>query len=61
MATPHVTGLAAYLLEINGTPMSPSDLRFSIQGFATTGALSFGDAVAQDGTPNLLAFNGASA
>jgi hypothetical protein len=61
MATPHVTGLGAYLLSLNGAPMSPADLRSSIQSLATTGVVSLGDAAAQSETPNLLAFNGVGA
>jgi hypothetical protein len=61
MATPHITGIGAYLLALNGAPMSPASLRSWIQSFATTGAVNMGDAVAQSGTPNLLAFNGAGA
>jgi subtilisin family serine protease len=58
MATPHITGLGAYLLSRNGAPMSPADLRASIQNLATSGVVSLGDAAAQGQTPNLLAFNG---
>lgn len=58
MAAPHITGIGAYLLALNGAPMSPSSLRAWIQSFATTNAMNLG-AAAQSGTPNLLAFNGA--
>jgi oryzin len=59
MATPHITGLAAYLLALNGAPMAPADLRSLIQSYATTGVMNLGDAAAESNTPDLLAYNGA--
>jgi hypothetical protein len=59
MSTSHITGIGAYLLALNGAPMPPAALRSWIQSFATTNVLSMDDAIAQSGTPNLLAFNGA--
>lgn len=59
MSTPYVTGLAAYLLALNGGPMSPQAMRSWIQSFATKDRVVLG-AAAQAGTPNFLAFNGAT-
>jgi subtilisin family serine protease len=57
MATPHVVGLAAYLLSLGG-PLAPAALKAKIQSLATTGAINLGAAVSSTGTPNYLAFNG---
>ncbi|RDI87532.1 hypothetical protein Vi05172_g2562 [Venturia inaequalis] len=59
MSTPHVAGLAAYLLALNGGPMSPQVMRSWIQSSATRNRVGLG-AAAQAGTPNFLAFNGAT-
>ncbi|KAM4064988.1 subtilase family protein [Hirsutella rhossiliensis] len=55
MATPHITGLGAYLAALEGFS-SPQALCSRIQELATKNALSG----VPDGTVNLLAFNGAS-
>ena len=55
MATPHVVGLAAYLLGLSG-PMSPAALKSKIQDFATKNAITLSRSART--TPNLLAFNG---
>jgi hypothetical protein len=57
MATPHVVGLAAYLLGLNG-PLPPAKLKTKIQSLATTGAISMSYTIRAAGTPNYLAFNG---
>ena len=56
MATPHVVGLAAYLLGQSG-PLSIADLKAKIQSLSTKGAVNLGTLTT---TPNFLAFNGAS-
>jgi hypothetical protein len=57
MATPHVVGLAAYLLSLGGK-ISPAALKTKIQGLATPNAVNMGTAVRAVGTPNYLAYNG---
>jgi len=58
MATPHVAGLAAYLLSLDGS-MAPAALKTKIRSLATKDAITIPSNEA--GTPNLLAFNGISA
>lgn len=53
MASPHITGLAAYLAALEGNPGS-SAMCGRIQELATEGVLSG----VPSGTLNLLAFNG---
>ena len=53
MATPHITGLGAYLLTLNGKK-SPQDLCSYIASTATSNSISD----IPSGTVNLLAFNG---
>lgn len=53
MATPHITGLGAYLLTLLGR-RSPQALCSYIQSTASAGILSG----IPSGTQNLLAFNG---
>ena len=53
MATPHITGLGAYLLTLFGKK-TPQALCTYIQSLATKGALSS----IPSGTVNYLAFNG---
>ena len=53
MATPHITGLGAYLLTLFGQK-SPSELRDFIQSLAAKDVISG----IPSGTVNLLAFNG---
>lgn len=55
MATPHITGLGAYLAGLEGFS-SPQALCSRIQELATPDALSG----VPDGTVNRLAYNGAS-
>lgn len=56
MAAPHVAGLAAYLLALNG-PMKPQELCTYMAATATSGRL----ANPGTNTPNLIAFNGNTA
>lgn len=53
MATPHITGLGAYLLALLG-PKTPEALCTYIRTTATAGKLTG----IPDGTVNALAFNG---
>ncbi|RYP56442.1 hypothetical protein DL769_009914 [Monosporascus sp. CRB-8-3] len=53
MATPHITGLGAYLLTLLGKK-SPTELCSYMQSIASSGVL----ASVPNGTKNLLAFNG---
>ena len=53
MATPHITGLGAYLLALNGQK-SPQALCSYIQSTAQSGKITG----LPSGTANLLAFNG---
>lgn len=53
MACPHVAGLAAYLIALEGT-RSPAALCQRIQGLSTRNVI----ANAGSGSPNLLAYNG---
>ncbi|CAG8627065.1 10645_t:CDS:2, partial [Paraglomus occultum] len=53
MASPHVAGLAAYLLSLSPSPLSPTALRNKLIALATRNAL-----VDVKGSPNLLAYNG---
>ncbi|RYP54759.1 hypothetical protein DL769_010297 [Monosporascus sp. CRB-8-3] len=55
MASPHIAGLGAYLLTLEGS-RTPSALCSRIQALATSGRLSG----IPSGTVNLLAYNGAS-
>jgi subtilisin family serine protease len=58
MASPHVAGLAAYLLGLGGK-QSPAAIGQKIKDLATKSAVKIsGTGTAT--TPNLLAFNGAS-
>lgn len=54
MATPHITGLGAYLLALEGTK-SPQELCSYIASIASSGILSS----IPSGTVNKLAYNGA--
>ena len=56
MASPHIAGLGAYLLALEGNK-SPTALCSRIQTLATRNALSS----IPSGTVNYLAYNGASA
>ena len=56
MASPHITGLGAYLLGLNG-PKSPTDLCDFIRTSGTQGVITD----VPSGTVNSLAYNGASA
>jgi subtilisin family serine protease len=56
MASPHLAGLAAYYLGLNG-PQTPEALCQSIKDSATKDAIS--GIGSSTGTSNLLAFNGA--
>lgn len=58
MATPHVVGLGAYLLGLNGA-QSPASLGSLIQQLSTKNTVSI-SVTGATGTPNRLAFNGAS-
>ena len=55
MASPHIAGLGAYLLGLEG-PLSPADLSAKIVELGTHDVISG----VRSGTVNLLAFNGAS-
>jgi subtilisin family serine protease len=55
MATPHVVGLAAYLLGLDGK-ITPAALKKKIQSLATVGSVKLGRSASS--TPNYLAFNG---
>jgi subtilisin family serine protease len=57
MATPHIVGLAAYLLSVGGK-ISPAALKSKIQTLATPNIVKFGDNARLAKTPNYLAFNG---
>lgn len=52
-ATPHVAGLAAYLMSLEGIS-SPGNVVGRIQSLATSGGISG----AGSGSPNLIAYNG---
>ncbi|KAK4610342.1 Subtilisin-like protease 2 [Fulvia fulva] len=56
MACPHIAGLAAYLIGLEG-PRSPAELCSRIQELATTDVIQG----VGDGSPNLLAYNGIAA
>jgi subtilisin family serine protease len=58
MASPHVAGLGAYLLGLNG-PQTPAQLGAAIKNLATTGMVSI-SGTGTSSTPNRLAFNGAA-
>ncbi|KAJ4357186.1 uncharacterized protein N0V89_001761 [Didymosphaeria variabile] len=53
MACPHIAGLAAYLIALEG-PRSPTELCERIQELATKDAIED----AGEGSPNLIAYNG---
>ncbi|EME89472.1 uncharacterized protein MYCFIDRAFT_210104 [Pseudocercospora fijiensis CIRAD86] len=55
MATPHIAGLAAYLLALEG-PRSPAQLCERIRELATKDVI--GNLDGGDGSPNLIAYNG---
>ncbi|KAH7558412.1 subtilase [Bipolaris maydis] len=55
MACPHIAGLAAYLIALEG-PRSPTDLCKRIQELATKDAIT--NLRAGEGSPNLIAYNG---
>ncbi len=55
MASPHIAGLGAYLLALEGSK-TPTALCSRIQELASSGVLSN----IPSGTVNLLAYNGAS-
>ncbi|USP76620.1 uncharacterized protein yc1106_03894 [Curvularia clavata] len=55
MACPHIAGLAAYLISVEG-PRSPTDLCKRIQELATKDAIT--NLRAGEGSPNLIAYNG---
>jgi subtilisin family serine protease len=59
MASPHVAGLAAYILGLEG-PMTPAALGKRLQALGTKNVVKI-SGVGTATTPNLLAFNGASA
>jgi len=53
MATPHITGLSAYLISLKGVS-GPTAVVAALQNIAQSGAISS----AGSGSPNLLAYNG---
>jgi oryzin len=53
LATPHVAGLAAYLITLEGLS-SPAAVVNRIQALATSGKITN----AGSGSPNLIAYNG---
>lgn len=53
MATPHVAGLGAYLLGLNGK-VSPASLSSSIQSLSNKNKITS----IKSGTPNYLVYNG---
>ncbi|RKP36753.1 peptidase S8/S53 domain-containing protein [Dimargaris cristalligena] len=53
MASPHVAGLAAYLLSLESSPITPKELKAKILATATSGSLTKLTAEC----PNLLIFN----
>ncbi|ORX56377.1 hypothetical protein DM01DRAFT_1334862 [Hesseltinella vesiculosa] len=55
MASPHVAGLAAYLLSLEENPITPEEMKKKILELSTRGVL---DKLPRD-TPNLLIYNGA--
>lgn len=55
MASPHVAGLGAYFLALQGS-MTPAALCTYIRNNANSGVISG----VPSGTPNLLAYNGAA-
>jgi subtilisin family serine protease len=57
MATPHIAGLAAYLLSGSGK-VTPAALKTTIQSLATTNVVKFTANARSAGTPNYLSFNG---
>ncbi|KAI8074336.1 serine protease 1 [Gilbertella persicaria] len=56
MASPHIAGLAAYLLSLEEGEVTPKEIKDKILRLATKGAL---ESLPKD-TPNLLAYNGIS-
>jgi hypothetical protein len=56
MASPHLAGLGAYLMGMNG-PTKPQDLCDKIKSMSTKNAVS--GITSLKGTNNYLAFNGA--
>lgn len=59
MATPHVVGLGAYLLGLEGK-ITPSALKSKIQSLSTRSAIKLSSSASRAGTPNYLGFNGIS-
>jgi hypothetical protein len=57
MATPHVVGLAAYLLGLSDSGMTPAALKSQIQELSVLNAVNL---LGHAETPNRLAFNGVS-
>lgn len=57
MATPHVVGLAAYLLGLSSSTMTPVALKSQIQQLSVLNVVNLGT---HSDTPNRLAFNGVS-
>jgi oryzin len=53
MATPHVAGLAAYLIALEGLS-TPAAVVARIKALATSGLITS----AGSGSPNLIAYNG---
>lgn len=53
MATPHVAGLAAYLIALEGLS-TPAAVAARIKTLATSGSITN----AGSGSPNLIAYNG---
>lgn len=60
MAAPHVAGLGAYLLALEGK-RNPAQLCDRIKALSTKGAITGLRTTANLLTPNQLAFNGATA
>jgi subtilisin family serine protease len=58
MASPHVAGLAAYLLGLNGK-QTPAAIGKKIKDLATKNAVTI-SGTGTSTTPNILAFNGAT-
>ncbi|KAJ1953613.1 proteinase B, partial [Linderina pennispora] len=56
MASPHVAGLAAYLLSLEDAPLTGEELKSKIRSLSTRGVLK----EIGDQSPNLLIFNGVS-
>jgi len=59
MATPHVAGLAAYILSLSSTQLTVAQLKTKLQSLATSRAVTLPLSIAIS-TPNLLAYNGAA-